>query len=63
MIRQSAVDSKNLLEGEEAHTVIYKSRKKYLTMVCFLGISYGIFFSLGFYAGYMNEVCDGSNLF
>ena len=65
-MRQSAVDmenTQNLLEGEDAHTIIYKSRKKYLTMICFLGISYAMFFSLGFYAGYMNEVCDGSKMF
>ena len=65
-MRQSAVDmenTENLLEGEDAYTVVYKSRKKHLTMICFLCISYGMFFSLGFYAGYMNDLCDGSKVF
>lgn len=60
MLRQTAVDmenSQNLLDGE---TFVYNHRGKYLVGGCCLIISYGIFFTLGFFSGLNSNVCDGS---
>jgi len=61
MIRQSAVDmenSENLL-GEDPNVSVYNARAKYIGITCCLILSYGMFFSLGFYEGSVIS-CDGS---
>jgi hypothetical protein len=61
MLRQSAVDmenSQNLL-GEGVDGSVYQARAKYLGITCCLILSYGMFFSLGFYEGYLASY-DGS---
>ena len=61
MIRQSAIDMKNSqnLLIDEPDVSVYNAREKYMGITCCLFISYGMFFSLGFYEGYITS-CDGS---
>ena len=64
MIRRTAVDMENseqLVNGGDAYSQVYHSRRKKLGFGCCLILSYVFFYFLGFYAGYMEEgKCDGS---
>ena len=64
MMRRTAVDMENseqLVNGGDAYSQVYYSRGKKLGFGCCLILSYGFFYALGFYAGYMEEgKCDGS---
>ena len=63
-MRSNAVDmenSENLLNGGDPYSQLYYYRGKKLGYLCCLIISYGFFYALGFYTGYMDkDKCDGS---
>ena len=53
--------SENLLQ-KNPEQIVYHSREQYMGMTCCLIISYSMFYGLGFFSGYMNNVCDGSGM-
>lgn len=59
MLRRTiAVDMENQLINEKKPKMTCKN----VSITVCLVTSYGLFYVLGFYSGYVNVICDGSNI-